>query len=112
MLGVQTSIYEGIYEPFSHPRIAKHIKSNLQKMCCISDVPSRSRQSVEREVLSLAAAQMMPFPLMAALVGRVNFADKGSAENSPRIKLSNCIRLCAAAAGEKELSFTHTPALG
>ena len=80
-------------------------------MCCISDVPSRSRQSVEREVLSLAAAQMMPFPLMAALVGRVNFADKGSAENSPRIKLSNCIRLCAAtaAAGEKELSFTHTP---
>ena len=83
-------------------------------MCCISDVPSRSRQSVEREVLSLAAAQMMPFPLMAALVGRVNFADKGSAENSPRIKLSNCIRLRAddAAAGENELSFTHTPALG
>ena len=48
MLGVQTSIYEGIYEPFSHPRIAKHIKSNLQKKCvaylmCQVAVGSRAR---------------------------------------------------------------------
>ena len=104
----------GIYELFHIYELPSISNQICKKMCCISDVPSRSRQSVKREVLSLAAAQMMPFPLMAALVGRVNFADKGSAENSPRIKLSNCIRLCAAAAaaGEKELSFTHTPALG